>query len=137
MPAQLTQSLLPDLRVITSRLEVQTIQHLAVQRQATSLQPRVVARNAVVVQHRAMLIRLWNGASLHNRRRGDQNQKSAHGNELLHRVQPIARSMICSGTPIIGSAPLLSQKPAYGSNIGMTAALCCSPPLVGGHRRCE
>src|SRR5205085_11137436 len=104
------QSLLPDLRVIAGGLEVQTIQHLAVQRQATSLQPRVVARNAVGVHHRAMLIRLRHGPGLHNRRKGDQNQKSAHGNELLHKVQPIARSTICSGTPIIGSAPLLSQK---------------------------
>ena len=43
----------------------------------------------------------------------NQNQKSAYGNELLHRVQPIARSTICSGTPARerSCAPVLSQKP--------------------------
>ena len=52
MSAQLAQRLLPDLRVIRRGLEVQ-----AVQREATDLRARVVAGDAVGVQHRAMLIR--------------------------------------------------------------------------------
>src|SRR6266704_1558769 len=70
-------------------------------------------------QNRAMLIRTASGLSttgsslalrpLQNRRRGDQNQKSAHIRETLHILQPIARSMICSRMFITGSLPVLTQ----------------------------
>jgi len=100
--AQLAQGLLPDLRIIRRGLEIE-----AVQRDATGLHARVVAADAVSVQHRAMLIRsacrrsLPHSPVLQNRQRGDQNHQSTRKNETLHILQPIALSAICSRMNII------------------------------------
>ncbi len=121
--AQLAQGLFPDLRVIRRGLQVQ-----AVERDAAALQARVVAADAVGIQHRAMWIRrgsggrLPHGSVLQKRQRGDQNHHSARKNETLHILQPIALSKICSRMFIIRSHTLLAQKTlnCQGSPCGNT-----------------
>ena len=115
-PSQLAQDLLPDLRVLRGRLEVH-----AVQGQAAGPGSRIMAADAVAVQHRAVLIRpacgrrrggrsLPHRPILHNRQRGAQNHRSTRPKKTLHILQPVVLSTICSRMIIIGSPPLLAQK---------------------------
>ena len=83
MSAQFAQRFLPDLRVIRGGLEVQ-----AVQREAAGLRARVVAADAVGVQHRAMWIRRGSpqasapplGSAKPPERRSEPPQHSRKGN---------------------------------------------------------
>ncbi len=88
MSAQLAQGLLPDLRVVRRSLEVE-----GVERDAAGFQARVVAGDAVGVQHRAMLIGTDCGSGLtlgflQDRGRGQQSQEGTDINEMTHDREP-------------------------------------------------